>query len=122
MQLGSSSQINVHNVSSEQRGETTHAYTYIYFLLVSAFPDDHPDSFSFLERLAPKCGWLCRGCGKQGLKGDIVRHIEYMHLPSKELPCPLCSMRLKTAHSRQVHYKRVHGLQATLQEIEAMLH
>ena len=51
---------------------------------------------------------LCKVCGKEGHRTDIMRHIESCHLEGVLIPCSRCDKMLRSRHALRQHMKINH--------------
>ena len=51
---------------------------------------------------------LCKVCGKEGHRTDIMRHIESCHLEGVSIPCSRCDKMLRSRHALRQHMKINH--------------
>ena len=59
---------------------------------------------------APKqaTAFICKICGKEGIKKDIRDHIEANHLEGISLPCDHCDKNFSSRNSLTMHNIRFH--------------
>ena len=50
-----------------------------------------------------KLGSICKGCGKEGKRSEIKRHIESFHIEGLSIPCNLCNKTSKSRHALGIH-------------------
>ena len=80
-----------------------------------------PGADSYIQEV-PRHGWVCTVCNyTSSNQYNTVRHVLSLHLKIKDLICTLCPRRFATINNRQVHYKRIHGLKLSSQEITRMV-
>ena len=53
-------------------------------------------------------GKMCKVCGIEGHKSDIMRHIEANHLEGVSIPCNHCEKKLKSRNSLRKHVSQYH--------------
>ena len=46
---------------------------------------------------------MCKVCGKEGYRTDIMRHIESCHLEGVSIPCSLCDKMLRSRNALRQH-------------------
>ena len=53
-------------------------------------------------------GKMCKVCGKEGQKIDIVRHIEAKHLEGVSIPCNHCDKFVRSRDGLRHHVSQCH--------------
>ena len=77
---------------------------------------------SYLQEV-PGYGWACSVCTtySSAVKANVVRHVQGLHLASKDLLCPFCDKAFATNNNRGRHVKSRHGYALKPADIEDML-
>ena len=52
--------------------------------------------------------YVCKVCGKEGLKTNIKNHIEANHLEGISIPCNICEKTFSSRYSLGYHNSRFH--------------
>ena len=52
--------------------------------------------------------WLCKVCGKEGLRSTVKNHVEAKHITGVTHTCKICGKVLKTKNTLAWHVSRIH--------------
>ena len=68
---------------------------------------------SMMERSSKKFAdgriiYLCKKCGKEGMKSNMKDHIEANHLEGIVIPCNFCEKTFRSRNSLRTHKMRLH--------------
>lgn len=77
---------------------------------------EYPNEESYFQYL-DKAFHMCVACGYKGKKADLRKHVQRVHMKWKSFACTICDKKFASEIDRRVHYKNVHKINLTIEEI-----